>query len=102
MEHCRAGEGPYILEMMTYRYRGHSMSDPAKYRSKEEVQKMREEHDPIEQVKARLLLSNRATEDDLKKMDADIREIVTAAADFAVADAQPAEAELYTDIYKVA
>jgi pyruvate dehydrogenase E1 component alpha subunit len=102
MEHCRVGEGPYILEMMTYRYRGHSMSDPAKYRSKEEVQKMREEHDPIEQVKARLLTSNRATEDDLKKMDADIREIVTAAADFAVADAQPAEAELYTDIYKVA
>ncbi len=102
MEHCRAGEGPYILEMMTYRYRGHSMSDPAKYRSKEEVQKMREEHDPIEQVKARLLKSNRASEDDLKKMDADIREIVTAAADFAVADAQPDASELYTDIYKVA
>jgi pyruvate dehydrogenase E1 component alpha subunit len=57
VEHCRAGEGPYILEMMTYRYRGHSMSDPAKYRSKEEVQKcaMREENDPIEQVKARIL-----------------------------------------------
>jgi pyruvate dehydrogenase E1 component alpha subunit len=102
MEHCRAGEGPYILEMMTYRYRGHSMSDPAKYRSKEEVQKMREEHDPIEQVKTRLLKSNRASEDDLKKMDADIREIVTAAADFAVADAQPDASELYTDIYKVA
>jgi pyruvate dehydrogenase E1 component alpha subunit len=102
MEHCRAGEGPYILEMMTYRYRGHSMSDPAKYRTKEEVQKMREEHDPIEQVKARLLSSNRASEDDLKKMDAEIREIVTAAADFAVADAQPDASELYTDIYKVA
>jgi pyruvate dehydrogenase E1 component alpha subunit len=102
MEHCRAGEGPYILEMMTYRYRGHSMSDPAKYRTKEEVQKMREEHDPIEQVKSRLLKSNRASEDDLKKMDADIREIVTAAADFAVADAQPDASELYTDIYKVA
>ena len=102
MEHCRSGEGPYILEMMTYRYRGHSMSDPAKYRSKEEVQKMREEHDPIEQVKARLLKSNRASEDDLKKMDADIREIVTAAADFAVADTEPDASELYTDIYKVA
>ncbi len=102
MEHCRSGEGPYILEMMTYRYRGHSMSDPAKYRSKEEVQKMREEHDPIEQVKARLLKSNRATEDDLKKMDADIREIVTAAADFAVADSEPDASELYTDIYKTA
>jgi pyruvate dehydrogenase E1 component alpha subunit len=101
-EHCRSGEGPYILEMMTYRYRGHSMSDPAKYRSKEEVQKMREEHDPIEQVKMRLLKSNRATEDDLKKMDADIREIVTASADFATADAEPDASELYTDIYKVA
>ena len=102
VEHCRSGEGPYILEMMTYRYRGHSMSDPAKYRSKEEVQKMREEHDPIEQVKARILKSNRATEDDLKKIDADIREVVTAAADFATADAQPADSELWTDIYKVA
>jgi pyruvate dehydrogenase E1 component alpha subunit len=101
-EHCRSGEGPYILEMMTYRYRGHSMSDPAKYRSKEEVQKMREEHDPIEQVKARLLKSNRASEDDLKKMDADIREIVTASADFATNDAEPDASELYTDIYKVA
>jgi pyruvate dehydrogenase E1 component alpha subunit len=102
VEHCRAGEGPYILEMMTYRYRGHSMSDPAKYRSKEEVQKMREEHDPIEQVKARILKANRASEDDLKKMDADIREQVTAAADFATNDAPPADSELYTDIYKVA
>jgi len=102
VEHCRAGEGPYILEMMTYRYRGHSMSDPAKYRSKEEVQKMREEHDPIEQVKARILKANRASEEDLKKMDADIREQVTAAADFATNDAPPADSELYTDIYKVA
>lgn len=102
VEHCRSGEGPYILEMLTYRYRGHSMSDPAKYRSKEEVQKMREEHDPIEQVKARLLKANRATEDDLKKMDAEIREIVTAAADFASNDAEPDPSELYTDIYKVA
>ena len=102
VEHCRSGEGPYILEMLTYRYRGHSMSDPAKYRSKEEVQKMREEHDPIEQVKARLLKAKLATEDDLKKMDADIREIVTAAADFASSDAEPDPSELYTDIYKVA
>jgi pyruvate dehydrogenase E1 component alpha subunit len=102
VEHCRSGEGPYILEMMTYRYRGHSMSDPAKYRSKDEVQKMREEHDPIEQVKARILKSNYASEDDLKKIDADIREVVTAAADFATADAQPDDSELWTDIYKVA
>jgi pyruvate dehydrogenase E1 component alpha subunit len=102
VEHCRSGEGPYILEMMTYRYRGHSMSDPAKYRSKEEVQKMREEHDPIEQVKARILKANRATEDELKKIDADVREVVTAAADFAMNDAPPDDSELYTDIYKVA
>ena len=102
VEHCRAGEGPYILEMMTYRYRGHSMSDPAKYRSKDEVQKMREEHDPIEQVKVRILKANLASEDDLKKIDTDIRERVTAAADFAMADALPDVSELYTDIYKVA
>ena len=100
--HCRSGEGPYILEMLTYRYRGHSMSDPAKYRSKEEVQKMREEHDPIEQVKARILKANFASEDDLKKIDNDIREKVTEAADFAMADAVPDVSELYTDIYKVA
>ncbi|MDP8996181.1 MAG: pyruvate dehydrogenase (acetyl-transferring) E1 component subunit alpha [Pseudomonadota bacterium] len=102
VEHCRSGEGPYILEMMTYRYRGHSMSDPAKYRTKEEVQKMREEHDPIEQVKARILKANLASEDDLKKIDNDIRDRVTAAADFAAADALPDVSELYTDIYKVA
>ena len=102
VDHCRSGDGPYILEMMTYRYRGHSMSDPAKYRSKEEVQKMREEHDPIEQVKARLLKANRATEDELKKIDANIREVVTAAADFATNDAVPEVSELYTDIYKIA
>ncbi len=99
VEHCRAGEGPYILEMMTYRYRGHSMSDPAKYRSKEEVQKMREEHDPIEQVKARILNGKLATVEDLKKIDADIRQIVTEAAEFAQNDPEPDVSELYTDIY---
>lgn len=98
-EHCRNGDGPYILEMMTYRYRGHSMSDPAKYRTKEEVQKMREEHDPIEQVKGRLLRAKQATEDDLKKIDAEIRDIVTKAADFATNDPLPDESELWTDIY---
>ena len=99
VEHCRAGEGPYILEMMTYRYRGHSMSDPAKYRSKEEVQKMREEHDPIEQVKARIIAMGAASEDDLKKIDAEIRAVVTEAAEFAQNDPEPDAGELYTDIY---
>jgi len=97
---AREGKGPYILEMLTYRYRGHSMSDPAKYRSKEEVQKMRNEHDPIEQARARLLEAHGATEDDLKKIDAEVREIVNAAADFATQDPEPETAELYTDILR--
>jgi pyruvate dehydrogenase E1 component alpha subunit len=97
---CRGGNGPIILEMQTYRYRGHSMSDPAKYRSKEEVQKMREEHDPIEQVRARLLASKQASEEDLKAIDAEIRAIVAQAADFASHDPEPDPAELWTDIYK--
>ena len=97
--HCRAGNGPYILEMMTYRYRGHSMSDPAKYRAKEEVQKMREESDPIEQVKKRLIEAGAATEDELKKIDAEIRAMVTEAAEFAQSDPEPDPAELWTDIY---
>jgi pyruvate dehydrogenase E1 component alpha subunit len=99
---CRAGEGPYILEMMTYRYRGHSMSDPAKYRTKEEVQKMREEHDPIEQVKRRLLDGSFASEEDLKKIDADIRAIVTDSAEFAQSDPEPDPSELWTDVYLTA
>lgn len=99
VQHCRAGNGPYILEMMTYRYRGHSMSDPAKYRAKEEVQKMREEHDPIEQVKARLIKGKVASEDDLKKIDAEIRAVVTEAAEFAQGDPEPDVSELWTDVY---
>jgi len=98
LEYCRSGKGPYILEMMTYRYRGHSMSDPAKYRSKEEVQKMRAEHDPIEQVRARLLSSKTSSEADLKEMDKKIRAIVAEAAEFAQSDALPDPSELYTDI----
>lgn len=98
VEYCRAGKGPVILEMMTYRYRGHSMSDPAKYRSKDEVQKMRSEHDPIEQVKARLLEKGWASEDELKAIDKDVRDIVADSADFAQADPEPDVSELYTDI----
>ena len=95
---CRGGNGPIILEMQTYRYRGHSMSDPAKYRSKEEVQKMREEHDPIEQVRARLLRNNQASEDELKKIDAGVRAVIAEAAEFASHDAEPDPSELWTNI----
>jgi pyruvate dehydrogenase E1 component alpha subunit len=98
VEHARSGKGPFILEMLTYRYRGHSMSDPAKYRDKDEVTRMREERDPIEQVRARLLEKKWATEEDLKKVDADVRAIVTDAADFATNDPEPDASELYTDI----
>ena len=97
-EWCRSGKGPMILEMMTYRYRGHSMSDPAKYRTKDEVQKMRSEHDPIEQVKARLIDKKWATEDELKAVDREVREIVADAAEFAQTDPEPDASELYTDI----
>lgn len=96
--HIRSGKGPMILEMMTYRYRGHSMSDPAKYRTKDEVQKMRSEQDPIEQVKERLISGKLATEDELKAIDKDVRAIVADSADFAQSDPEPDASELYTDI----
>ncbi|CAH1648244.1 Pyruvate dehydrogenase E1 component subunit alpha [Hyphomicrobiales bacterium] len=98
IEHARTGKGPYILEMQTYRYRGHSMSDPAKYRSKDEVQRMREEHDPIEQVRARLVREFKVAEEELKAIDAKVREIVNDAAEFATHDPEPDPSELYTDI----
>ena len=97
--HCRAGKGPYILEIKTYRYRGHSMSDPAKYRTREEVQKMREERDAIEHVRQLLLIGKHATEDDLKSIDKDIKAVVNKAADFARESPEPALEELWTDIY---
>jgi len=98
VEWCRAGKGPYILEMKTYRYRGHSMSDPAKYRAKEEVSKMRAEHDPIEQVRMRLLESKSLSEDDLKAIDKEIKAIVNEAAEFAQSSPEPDPRELWTDI----
>ena len=97
---CREGKGPYILEMLTYRYRGHSMSDPAKYRTREEVQKMRTEHDPIEQVRMRILEKKFASEDELKKIDAEVRDIVNEASEFATNDPEPDPAELWTDVYR--
>jgi pyruvate dehydrogenase E1 component alpha subunit len=97
---AREGNGPYILEMLTYRYRGHSMSDPAKYRTKEEVQKMRTEHDPIEQVRARMLERDFAQEDELKEIDKNVRALVNEAAEFAQNDPEPDASELYTDVLK--
>jgi pyruvate dehydrogenase E1 component alpha subunit len=97
---CRQGNGPYILEMLTYRYRGHSMSDPAKYRTREEVNKVRSEQDPIEQVRLRLIETKRATEDELKKIDAAVRAAVNEASEFAIQDPEPDPSELYTDVVR--
>ncbi len=97
--HCRAGNGPYILEMMTYRYRGHSMSDPAKYRTREEVQKMKDEKDAIEHVRDLLIGGNLATEDELKAIDRDIKTVVNESAEFAKESPEPDLSELWTDIY---
>ncbi len=99
VEYVRSGKGPYILEMQTYRYRGHSMSDPAKYRSKDEVNRMRQEHDPIDQVKNRLLEDGITDEAKLKDIDKQIKDIVTAAAEFAQDSPEPDPSELWTDVY---
>src|ERR1700726_1225499 len=98
LDYARSGKGPYILEMQTYRYRGHSMSDPAKYRSKDEVSRMRQEHDPIDQVKKRLLDGNIADENKLKEIDKEVKDLVTAAADFAQESPEPDPAELWTNV----
>jgi pyruvate dehydrogenase E1 component alpha subunit len=95
----RAGNGPMILEMRTYRYRGHSMSDPAKYRTREEVQDVREHRDPIELVRKRLLEGAHATDEELKEIDRAVRQVVNEAAEFAQADPEPDPAELFTDVY---
>ncbi|MEN8894889.1 MAG: pyruvate dehydrogenase (acetyl-transferring) E1 component subunit alpha [Yoonia sp.] len=97
--HCRAGKGPYILEVNTYRYRGHSMSDPAKYRTREEVQKIKDERDPIEQVRDMLLTGKHASEDDLKAIDKEIKAIVNESAEFSKTSPEPELSELWTDIY---
>jgi pyruvate dehydrogenase E1 component alpha subunit len=95
--HCAAGKGPMILEMKTYRYRGHSMSDPAKYRTKDEVNKMRQEHDPIDSVRA--ILEDLGIHDGaLKEIDREVKAIVTDAADFSQTSPEPDPAELFTDI----
>ena len=97
LNYVRAGNGPVLMELNTYRYRGHSMSDPAKYRSREEVQEMRDHHDPIEGAKRDLLLRG-VSEDRIKEIDKRIRQVVAEAADFAESSPEPAPAELYTDV----
>ena len=99
MAHCRAGKGPIILEMKTYRYRGHSMSDPAKYRSKEELTEVREKRDPIENFGRKLLERGIMTEADMKALDDQIKAAVITSAEFATESPEPGLDELYTDIY---
>ena len=96
---CREGNGPYILEMKTYRYRGHSMSDPAKYRTKEEVEEQKAKRDPIDHVKKLITDAGYASEDELKNIDREIRTIVTESATFAQESPEPDPSELMTDIY---
>jgi pyruvate dehydrogenase E1 component subunit alpha len=97
-KHCADGKGPFILEMKTYRYRGHSMSDPAKYRTREEVDDIRSHHDPIEGAKEKILKAKYATEDDLKKIDKEVKAIVAASAEFAKESPEPHPDELWTDV----
>ncbi len=97
LDYCRSGKGPYILEMKTYRYRGHSMSDPAKYRTRDEVDAMRKQHDSIEQLRD-LLLREGVDEAGLKQIDQKVKAVVADAADFALASPEPDSDELFTDI----
>ncbi|MGB2258493.1 MAG: pyruvate dehydrogenase (acetyl-transferring) E1 component subunit alpha, partial [Candidatus Puniceispirillaceae bacterium] len=97
LAHCREGNGPYILEMKTYRYRGHSMSDPAKYRTREEVDAMRKQHDPIDQMRD-LLKNQNISDDQLKAIDSDVKVTVTKATEFAQTSPEPDASELFTDI----
>jgi len=98
IKHARDGKGPMILEMKTYRYRGHSMSDPAKYRTRDEVTKTRSERDPIDMVKNRLIEEGWATDDTLKSIDKEIKLVVADAAEFAQTSPEPDASELYTDV----
>ncbi|WOI54598.1 pyruvate dehydrogenase (acetyl-transferring) E1 component subunit alpha [Parvularcula sp. LCG005] len=99
VEHARTGGGPFVLEMKTYRYRGHSMSDPAKYRTREEVDEIRTQSDPIERCKARIMAGDFATEEELKEIDKEIKATVKEAADFSLESPEPDPKELYTDVF---
>ena len=96
--HCRSGEGPILVEMKTYRYRGHSMSDPAKYRTKDEVKKMRADHDPIDHVRAKLIERGEVDDDRLKEIDREVKSEIAEAAEFAQNSPEPDLAELYADV----
>ncbi|MEM5517497.1 pyruvate dehydrogenase (acetyl-transferring) E1 component subunit alpha [Henriciella sp. AS95] len=100
VKYARSGKGPYILEMKTYRYRGHSMSDPAKYRKREEVDDIRTHHDPIDGLKAQILKEELSTEDDLKALDKEIKDLVKEAADFSLDSPEPDPSELWTDVLR--
>mgnify|MGYP000616167387 CR=1 FL=1 len=100
VKYARSGKGPYILEMKTYRYRGHSMSDPAKYRKREEVDDIRTHHDPIDGLKGRIIEQEIASEEELKEIDKEIKEIVKAAADFSLESPEPDPSELWTDVLR--
>ncbi len=102
VSYARSGKGPYVLEMHTYRYRGHSMSDPAKYRSREEVQKIRTEKDPIQSYSDKLTANKLASTADLKAIDEEVKKTVQEAADFAQNSPEPDDSELYTDVYVAA
>ena len=98
LDYARSGKGPYILGMQTYRYRGHSMSDPAKYRSREEVSKVRSEQDPIDRIRQRILDLKAADDEALKKIDSAVKAVVSEASDYAQESPEPDLSELYTDI----
>jgi pyruvate dehydrogenase E1 component alpha subunit len=98
LDHARSGKGPMVLEVRTYRFRGHSMSDPAKYRTKEEVERMRQQSDPIENLRRLILDSSLADEDALKSIDREVKAVVSEAAEFAQQSPEPDPAELWTDV----
>ncbi len=98
VEHVRGGNGPYILEFNTYRYRGHSMSDPGKYRSKEEVEQMRDQRDPIENLKKLILSLGKYSEDEFKVIEKDVKAVVNESAEFAQSSPEPDPSELWTDV----
>jgi pyruvate dehydrogenase E1 component alpha subunit len=98
LDYVRGGNGPMVLEMVTYRYRGHSMSDPAKYRSKEEVEEWRGKHDPIDSLRELMLKEGAADEETLKTIEREIKDIVADAAEFAQSSPEPDPSELWTDV----